>query len=359
MSPPDLIMLSDISIETFRGDLEGLEAMAISSYRDEYGIESFPNLYKPSYLRFLFDRIPDKSHLIAAYRGDEIVSFFANLPRKYHYQGNVYRGVLSCILVTRKEYLRKGVALAIIAEALKVNSRFNYDFATMYFETGHRSTKMIKKLKEAGNPVEWVKKMYVVGRVLDLERVSVCEGIRKWESALIRVVGAAKQPRPKKSEAVREYGPGDIDDCLSLLNGYKDKAGLALVWDRGELAWELDYPDVSKTLVYEKDGRVQGLINWVYHDHLGKTKERWAWINHVAWPGLSGRERLDFINSFLLYLKGLDCVGAIEWTKKYYPMDALYRSRFFPYFRAVNMLSWNFNPDVRIKNIPDVYEVQI
>ncbi len=33
-------MLSDISIEPFRGDLEGLEAMATSSYRDEYGIES-------------------------------------------------------------------------------------------------------------------------------------------------------------------------------------------------------------------------------------------------------------------------------------------------------------------------------
>jgi hypothetical protein len=352
-------VLSEISIEPFRGDLEGLEAMAISSYRDEYGIESFPNLYKPEFLRFLFDRIPDKRLLVAAYRGNEIVSFFANLPRRYHYQGKTCQGVLSCLLVTRKEFLRKGLALAIINEALKLNHELNYDFATLYLETGHRSTLMMKRLKESGNPVEWVKKMYVVGRVLDLGRVVETERLKGWEKGIIRILGVHKKPKARFSESVREYVPEDIDSCLSLLNQYKEKAGLALVWEKDELAWELDYPDVSRTLVYEKEGRVEGLINFVYRDHLGMAKGRWAWINHVAWPNLSGKERSDFVNSMLLYLREAECVGALEWTKGYYKMAPLYRARFFPYFRAVNMVSWNFNPNLAIKNIPQVYEVQI
>jgi hypothetical protein len=355
-------MLSDISIEPFRGDLEGLEAMAVSSYRDEYGLESFPNLYKPEYLKFLFDRIPDKDHLIAAYRGDEIVSFFANLPRTCQFQGKTCRAVLSCLLVTRKEFLRKGLALAVINEGLKLNRKFNYDFALLYLETGHRSTLMIKKLKEAGQPVEWVKRMYVVGRVLDLARVSASEGLKRWERALIRTLGA-RRPRGTRpyseSESVREYRPEDLDSCLSLLNQYKDRVRLALVWDREELSQELEYPGVSKTLVYEKEGRVQGLINFAYHEHLGRTKERWAWINHVSYPGLSAKERLAFVHALLCYLREVDCVGALEWTKKYYPMAPFYRSRFFPYFRAVNMVSWTFNPDLSLQNIPDVYEVQI
>lgn len=37
----------DISMEPFRGDLEALQKMAISSWQDEYGISSFPNLYRP------------------------------------------------------------------------------------------------------------------------------------------------------------------------------------------------------------------------------------------------------------------------------------------------------------------------
>jgi hypothetical protein len=72
----------DISIEPFRGDLENLERMAHLSWRDEYGAASFPNFYRPDFLRFLFDRIPqrEKDHLIAAYRGQEILPPAAFLP---------------------------------------------------------------------------------------------------------------------------------------------------------------------------------------------------------------------------------------------------------------------------------------
>lgn len=54
-----------------------------------------------------------------------------------------------------------------------------------------------------------------------------------------------------------------------------------------------------------------------------------------------------------------DCISAIEWTKKYYPMAPLYRARFFPYFRKVNMVSMTFNPNISLKSISEVYEVQI
>ena len=57
--------------------------MALYSWRDEYGISSFPNLYQPEYLKFLFGQVKEKDHLIGAYRGDELVGFVAHLPRKY------------------------------------------------------------------------------------------------------------------------------------------------------------------------------------------------------------------------------------------------------------------------------------
>ncbi len=74
---------TDVSIEPFRGDLEGLEKMAHSSWRDEYGVSSFPNLYRPAFLRYLFGRLKQKDHLLAAYRGEEIISFLANLPQNF------------------------------------------------------------------------------------------------------------------------------------------------------------------------------------------------------------------------------------------------------------------------------------
>lgn len=73
-------MITGISIEPFRGDLEGLERMAHTSWRDEYGVASFPNFYKPAFLKYIFGRIEDKNLLMAAYKGDEIVSFSPTCP---------------------------------------------------------------------------------------------------------------------------------------------------------------------------------------------------------------------------------------------------------------------------------------
>jgi GNAT superfamily N-acetyltransferase len=352
-------MITGINIEAFRGDLEGLERMAHSAWRDEYGIESFPNLYRPKFLRFLFDRIEDKNHLIAAYRGDEIVSFMANLPRSFSIDGITYKGVYTCLLVTRKELLRKGIAQALIDRALELNKQARYDLSIFALEKGHRSTQLIKKLEATGNPVHWLRRNSVIARILDLNRVMASEKLKAWEKMALHFIGAQRAPKRRESVPLREYRAEDLDRCLILLNQYADSVRLALVWDIEDLGIELFYPDVSQTVVYEKDGKVEGLINFIYHDHLGKTKERWAWINHVAYPALSSRERRRFVEAFLCYIQDAGCLGAVEWTRKYYPMEPLYRNRFFPYFRQVNMVAWTFNPEISLTKIPAVYEVQI
>ena len=352
-------MASNISIEPFRGDMEGLEEMALSAWRDEYGLSSFPNLYRPAFLRFLFDRIEDKRHLIAAYRGDEIVSFFANLPRKMQVGDETYRAVLSCLLVTRKEFLRQGHAQSIIEEALNMNRELSYDFALLFLETGHRSTKLVEKLASTGHPVDWVKKVYVMARVLDLPRVFASEDLKGWEKAAVRLLGVHRGQRDDRGVPVRQYRSDDLDACHALLDRYRKEISLSLIWRKDELSWELDYPNVSTTFVYEKDGEIKGLINCLLHDHHGKTNERWAWINHVAMHELSSREKVSFIKAFMAKVKKQGCVGITEWTRRYYSMKPLLSARFFPYFRALNMHAWKFNHDLDLQNIKKVYEVQI
>ncbi len=350
-----------ISIEPFRGDLDNLERMAHLSWRDEYGAASFPNFYRPAFLRFLFDRIKleERDHLIAAYRSDEIIAFLANLPQRFHFRGKIYRAVYSCLLVTRKEFLRQRMAIALIQEALRINRKYSYDFSLMTLETGHRSTKLMDKFKSEGQRLEWVRKSNVIARILDLKRVSSSEGLKRWEKAAIRLLGSHRPPKETQDVALRKYRPSDVDQCLALLARYTETVKLALVWDKKELASELDYPDVSETLVCEKEGRVLGMINFIRHEHLGKTKELWAWINHVAYPDLSPKERYAFVQAYLRYIQEAGFVGTIEWNRKYYPLRPFYRARFFPYFRGVNLVSWTFNPEISLADIPDAYEVQI
>jgi GNAT superfamily N-acetyltransferase len=351
-----------VSIGAFRGDYEALERMAHASWREEYGDASFPNFYRPAFLRFLFDRIPAdrKDHLLlAAYKDGQIVAFLANLPQTFHFKGGSYRAVYSCLLVTGREYLRRGVALALVRHAIETNKNYNYDFSLLTLETGHRSTLMMEKLRGQGNRIERIRKSGVRARILDLRRVADSEGLKGYEKAAIVLVGSHLPPKPAPGFTLREYGPADLDACHALLDRYKETVELALTWDKRELAVELDCPDVSRTLVWEKDGRVQAMINYILHDHLGKTVERWAWINHIAFPDLSRAERAHFIQAYLGAIKAAGCIGTLDWTRRGWPGGPFWRARFFPYPRAVNLVSWTFNPEISLAGIPVVYEIQV
>lgn len=351
-----------VSIEPFRGDYEGLERMAHASWRDEYGQASFPNFYRPAFLHYLFDRIPaeKRDHLLGAYKGDELVAFLANLPEKFHYQGRIYQAVYSCLLVVRREFLRQGLAVELINAAVAINERTHgLDFSLLTLETGHRSTLMMDKFIAAGQRIERIRKSGVLARVLDLDRVDAAEGLKGYEKAAIRLFGLHRPPRGTPGFVLRDYRPSDLDACQALLDRYKDTVPLALVWDRKDLAVELDYPGVAKTLVWERDGRVQALINFVRHDQLGRQNHPYAWINHVAFPDLSPAERTAFIRAYLRRVKEEGFAATVDFTRRGWPAGPFYRARFFPFPRAVNLVSWTFNPGISLARIPVVYEIQV
>jgi GNAT superfamily N-acetyltransferase len=353
--------IAGISIEPFRGDLEGLERMAHASWRDEYGQASFPNFYRPAFLRYIFDRIPAdrRDLLLGAYKDGEIVGFLANLPEKFHFQGKIYGAVYSCLLVVRKEYLRKGLALEIIRAAVALNKKYGFDFSLLTLETGHRSTLMMNKFIAEGQRIERIRKSGVMARVLDLDRVDGAEGLKGYEKAAIRLLGVHRPPKASPGVELRDYRPSDLDACHALLDRYKDTVRLALAWDARELAIELDFPEVARTLVWEKDGRVRAMINFVRHDQLGKTVERYAWINHVAFPDLSPAERTAFLRAYLTRIKADGYVATIDFNKRGWPAGPFYRARFIPFPRAVNLVSWTFNPAISLAGIPVVYEIQV
>lgn len=354
-------MAPNVRIEPFRGDYENLERMAHVSWRDEYGDASFPNFYRPAFLRYMFERVKpgERDHVIGAYVGDEIVGFLGNVPQKFHFRGQTFRATYSCLLVIRRDMLRKGLATAMIQEAVRLNQKYKYDFSLFGLETGHRSTLMMEKFKREGIRVERVKTFRVIARVLDLNRVASSEGLKRWERAAIVALGAHRPPKASSRLALRPYRPDDLAGCLELLDRYRQSVDLALLWERDDLGWELECPGVVQTLVCERDGRILGLINFIYHDHLGRTKERWAWVHHLAYPDLSGNEQADFVRAFLSYVRDKGCLGAIEWTRGAYPQRPFYRARFFPYFRAVNLCSWTFNPAISLGNLGSVYEIQV
>ena len=352
-------MIPGIAIENFRGDAAALEKMAHTAWRDEYGVDSYPNLYRPDYLAYLWQGVLDPRLAMAAYRGDEIVGFLLNLPRRMALDGKEYRAALSCLLVTRQEFFRQGLAQALIQEGLKRNQELRFDFTLFYLETGHRSSRLFSKLRQGGFPIERVKRMHVIGRVLDLPALQASENVKRYEVLALRLWGGHRVPAGASDPRVREATPAEADQVLALLNAHRGKVRLARVFERAEMIRELIHPPLARTLVYEKEGRVQGVLAYVIIEHVGRKKVPWAWINHLAWDELSFRERLALVKSFLRAAFEQGCAGVVEWSKQVYPNSALYAARFVPYPRQVDMMAWRFRDDFSLAAIPDVYEVQI
>ena len=351
-------MTEEIVIEDFRGDAAALEKMACHAWRDEYGIDSYPNLYKPEYLDYLMRGMDDPRLAIAAYQGDEIVGFLLSIPRIMTLDGVEYRVALTCLLVVRREQMRRGLAQAMIEEGLKRNEALQFDFTLFYLETGHRSSWMFKKLARAGFPIERVKRMRITARVLNMRPIRESENIKWYEGLAMRILGADHPPAGDMDPRTRIAGPEDAPAIAELLNRHKDKVRLARVFSEEEVERELLAGPIARTVVWD-DGGIKGVIASVTVDHVGRKTVPWSWVNHVWWDELSLSERFSFTRSYLLDATARGHAGVVEWTKNTYPTAALYLSRFVPYPRSVDMMSWRFRNDITLSDIPDVYEVQI
>lgn len=351
--------MSDVSIETFRGDADALESMARAAWLDEYGADSYPNLYRPDYVAYLLRLAGTPELAIAAYQDDRPIGFVLNLPRRMVLRGEEKRAALSCSLVVSRECLRRGVAKAMIAEGLERNRRFDFDFTLFYLETGHRSSKLFAGLAAQGTPIDKLKRMHVVARVLDLDAILESEKLAGYEIAALRLAGLARPPTRVEPSEVREATPNDAPRIAELLSAQARRATLGRLFDAEEVRRELIAAPIARTLVWEESGRIEGILAWVSVDHVGRRAVPWAWLNHVCWGQLPFAARRRFLAAFAWTAHTQGAAGVIEWNKGYYPAGALYASRFFPYPRQIDFMAWRFRGDFSLAGIRDVAEIQL
>jgi hypothetical protein len=345
-----------IEIRDFDGNLEALSAMSRDSWLEEYGQDTWPDLYQPKLTRHFFADVPDPRFLIGAYDGAELVAFVANLPRNYRFNGEIYKGVASCMMVARKEY--RGAAVYLIAECLRRNQEFGADFALMTLEKKHRSWLMFEEYLKPRSRIKVIKKLHTIVHPVDFESIVESENLKWHEATAIRLFGAHRPiMAPSVSGAVRSYGDADLIEILALIGRYSNPNSLIRIFDAESLARRLDTEDVTSTVVYERDGAVEGFINFTIYDMVCKRgTRRWAWLDFLYWEGLNGREKKALLAGLWKASRDQGCVGILEWSKNYYAKGPLFRSRFFPYPRFLELNAWILNPALSLRGVDNVFE---
>ncbi len=348
-----------IELRDFDGNLTALPAMAYDTMVEEYGQATWLDWNRPEITRLFFADVPDPRFLIGAYDGTRLVAFIANLPRTYRFNGQTYRGVASVMMAAHKDY--RGAAAGLISECLHRNAEFGADFAFFTIEKGIRTWSLFERALRPRYRIERLKRMCLIARGIDLEKIVESQRLKWPEVAAIRLLGAHRPLAPPPVPGlVRDYRDADLDQILALTRRYSDHNCLVRVFSRESLARRLHTEGVTATLVYERRGAVEGFINFTVHELVSpRGRHRWAWIDFLYWDGLTAKERKALLAGLWRAGQEQGCIGIMEWDKNYYAKGALFRSRFVPYPHFIEVNAWVLNPDLSLQGIEGIVELVI
>jgi hypothetical protein len=161
--------------------------------------------------------------------------------------------------------------------------------------------------------------------------------IEPWVRRGNRVFGSLLRAIPPGNDPdVRVYRPEDLGACTRILE--KATAGFdwALVWPAQRLAKQLESP-VSRTLVVDRDGRVQGLVNYHFIMVHGREPVRAAIIDLWADDDLPAAQRARLLGHLCRELRARDVHMVTALRCAMMPAAAFAANFFLPIPRGFHM----------------------
>ena len=286
--------MQGVELQDYRGDFQDIAELVRRVWVAEYGGKHLVPIPDAAFLRW---RVGLESGALcpAAYDGTNLVGSVFSLPHSLRIGSSVYPVALYTALTVDPDHRRlalpmvehlrrhseeRGIAFAI-GMVPNDPSSISYRFWTKYAQT------FPQKFRFLFRGSYWAK--FLAPR--ELTRAA----IDTWQRLAGRTLGPLLRLTPHgRDPRVRPYRAADLERCAQLLD--KASAGFdwALVWPPEQLAHYLGNP-ASGTLVFERDGRVQGMVSYHCLVLEGREAVRTALIDLWA-DDLTGAERVRLVS---------------------------------------------------------------
>lgn len=307
--------------------LPEVRAMAEASWRRDYAKQAYLDLFDESFWALNF-RAPGAFGLTpiawCVRDGEQLVGFAGGVPRRVRVRGKAFDTYLVGWLTVHAEHRRRGIA-TMLYEGAHAELHERHDGAFMFLDKGHASTLMFDRLERERPTHRILARSKVALRILRDEFWSATQ-LKWFERAYLWARHRPFDPGRPSAE-VRAYRPTDLAGCLALTR--RIAADLTREWDEPELAHHLAATDVSRTVVLERDGVVRGFVNLIVVEQLGLQTCKVAFIETVALGTLGADDAASLLRAALTDARERGCVSAIEFDRRYYPVDVLRDVGFF------------------------------
>jgi hypothetical protein len=321
-----------IEIRTFEGEPRELAAFCTSSWLKRYAGRMPVPLWSPKFLEWeLFGHDHEsRDYLVAAYDRTRLVGVLPARPAKYHLLDRPVRGTWGSFFGVDPDYENDGVSLKLNLEQRRRHRDRGAEVLMGFVYVGSQAS-MGKDFWLKQRSLMIIRKLGLWARLIDHRAVSDFEfsARDRWATRMLGWFQGPPRP-PRDAAGIRAYAPADLPDCLRLARQVSQSAEWGYDWDEASLSRQLAWRDVTRTLVAEVDGRVQGFISWCHLDLLGNREVTAAVIDLVSLKNLSAARQQSLLRTALCEMAREDCHLALLLRISCYPALALLSAGFIP-----------------------------
>jgi hypothetical protein len=322
-------LMGAIEIREYCGDFEDIAELTRRVWLPEYGGKIWVVIPHPAWLRWRF--APQAGALcLVAYDGTKLVGSVASFSQSLRIGSSLHsialytgfsvdphhRGIaLPLIERLRRENEERGIAFAT-GMVIDDPRSASYRFWTKYEQTFPQNFRFLFR---GGY---WAK--FLAPRIL--ARAS----IEAWERASSRALGPLLRMTPYGHDPhVRPYRAADLERCAQILDRASAHFDWAQVWPLEQLSYHLENPE-TKTLVFERDGCVHGMVSHNRTTLHGREPIRVALISLWAGHDLTGTERVRLLGHLCTDLRDQDVHAVVAVRSSMIPTAALVANLFVP-----------------------------
>lgn len=302
-----------IEIRTFDGDPQELATFCTSSWRKRYEGRMPVPLWSPGFLEWelLGDDHKNRDYLVAAYDKTRLVGMLPARPARYQLNGRSVSGTWGSFFGVDPEYENEGVSLKLNLEQRR-RHRLHGAEVFMGFVYFGSAASMGKDFWLRQRSLKIISKVGLWARLIDHRAVSDFEFSPRDRWAT-RALGWFQGPprAPRDATGIRAFRPDDLADCLRLAGGLSQSAEFGYEWNEPSLQRRLSFRDVTRTLVAEVNGRVEGLVSYCHLDLLGRRTVTAGVIDLLSIENLPAAMQKNLIRAALAQMAGEGCHMAL------------------------------------------------
>jgi len=344
-----------VEVRTFEGDAKQASQFINGVWQRTYGANLAVSVWDERFFDWLLFSNPqaDRDYLLGAYSKGKLVGAFFAEPAKIQLGQRQVDGTYGSWASVAPENRGQGIGVKLSDEML-----------SRHRERGAALTLGCVAAGTLGQTF-WGRRAharFLSGLDLWLHLFDSKKAVRWSLSAAERAFLTLTRPlqsqrfQEASPEGIRAYWPQDLPQCMALVQKMMTPVNLGYAYTVERLAHQLQYRDVPRTFVLEREGIIQGLVNSYLLQMTARGLLTVGLVDMLAFQDtlpFSEQRRLLWVAMQDLRAQGADCAAMVRSVCT--PPALMLRSGWLPFPGGTRVTCLLSTPDVELPASPRVF----